>query len=228
MKNRQFSRQSSKVTVIDHEPSSHHAVRRSSQPPYSHRHDSQVEASRPEDRKRRPDAVTADFFARMRHQEPDNLPVEPPAWPSFGRPLIAAAIAFTAAVTVPTGFIAMTESLSFPAIDPFTTASTGSSPSLTGLEVSDVSMTRMIKSGESIVTVFGEVTNNTGRDVVPGEIVIQLVDDGGDVVQSWHHRTGSAGLKAGRKLRFMTSAIDVSGNARTVLATARTPGTVNR
>lgn len=128
---------------------------------------------------------------------------------------------FTLAVTIPTGFIAMTENLEQAAIDPVTTASINPASGLGKLAVTDVSMTRIVKSGSSVVTVFGEIRNTAGENQTPGDVVVQLLDGNGRIVQSWQHRTGAGSIKPDGKLRFVTSSIDVSGRARTAVAFTR-------
>ena len=171
-------------------------------------------------RMRLPSAVTGDFFATRPSDTPmmtRDLSTSVP----LTRTIAAVVSAFTLAVTIPTGFIAMTESIEQAAIDPITTASIGASAGSDELAVSDVSMTRIMKSGSTVVTVFGEIRNTAKTSQTPGDVVIQLQDESGRVVQSWQHRTGASSIKPEGKLRFVTSSIDVSGRARAVVAFAR-------
>lgn len=173
-------------------------------------------------------AVTGDFFtARSPGRSSDSRD-----WPSntpmaardlstsvpLTRTIAAVVAVFTLAITIPSGFIAMTESIEQAAIDPVTTASIGTAARSGQLAVSDISMTRIMKSGSTVVTVFGEIRNTAGVSQIPGDVVIQLQDENGHVVQSWQHRTGAGSIKPDGKLRFMTSSIDASGRARSVVA----------
>ena len=173
---------------------------------------------------RKTGAITGDFFTPR--------PSDGRSW-SSGAPMsirdlstsvpltrtIAAVVSvFTLAITIPTGFIAMTESMEQTAIDPVTTASINTTAGSGQLAVSDVSMTRIMKSGSTVVTIFGEIRNTAGVSQTPGDVTIQLQDENGHVVQSWQHRTGAGSIKPDGKLRFMTSSIDASGRARSVVA----------
>lgn len=169
-------------------------------------------------------AVTGDFFTP---RPPDRLSDGPMATGDLStsvpltRTIAAVVTVFTLAITIPSGFIAMTERVEQAAIDPVTTASIGSAARSGQLAVSDVSMTRIMKSGSTVVTVFGEIRNTAGASQAPGDVIIQLLDEDGHVVQSWQHRTGAGTIKPSGKLRFMTSSIDASGRARTAVAFTR-------
>ena len=173
-------------------------------------------------------AVTGDFFTAQSTGHSSGSRDWPSGKPAGARDLstsvpltrtIAAVVAvFTLAITIPSGFIAMTEGFEQAAIDPVTTASIGTSAKSGHLAVSDISMTRIMKSGSTVVTVFGEIRNTAGVSQTPGDVVIQLQDENGHVVQSWQHRTGAGSIKPDGKLRFMTSSIDASGRARSVVA----------
>lgn len=201
-----------RITVIEHEPLGGDAAQ--TEPSlggdgYSYR--LPVRAS----------AITGDFFSRQQHSDRPGPASSNEEWPSFAIPVAALGLAFTLAVTIPTGFIALSEHINEPVIDPVATASIGRGGRAdVALDVSDLSMTRMLKSGTAAVTVFGSIENRSSASVLPGEVVIQLLDSNGDLLQSWRHRTGAAQIAPGKSLRFMTSAIDVTGKAESVVARA--------
>lgn len=173
---------------------------------------------------RKTSAITGDFFTPRPPKEKNWSSAAPMSIRDLStsvpltRTIAAVVSVFTLAITIPTGFIAMTESIEQTAIDPVTTASINIGAGSGQLAVSDVSMTRIMKSGSTVVTIFGEIRNTAGISQTPGDVVIQLQDENGQVVQSWQHRTGAGSIKPDGKLRFITSSIDVSGRARSVVA----------
>lgn len=130
-----------------------------------------------------------------------------------GLPIRSLMAVLVIAVAVPATFVTITENLPASGIDPMTTASVNRSE---GIAINDISMTRIMKTGSSVVSVFGNVENNTtaNRPLVP--LWITLVDEEGNTVQSWRHRLGRAAIRGGQNFRFMTSAIDYTGRARDV------------
>lgn len=117
------------------------------------------------------------------------------------------------AVILPVAIISVSEQLFNSGIDPMTTASIASS---NGLEISDVSLSRVIRQDTSVATIFGQVSNPHDNGKPLGPLVISLYDSEGKLVQSWQHRIGQASIGSGQVFRFMTSAIDYSGEAHTV------------
>lgn len=176
---------------------------------------------------RKTSAITGDFFTPRSSDEKSWSSSTPMSIRDLStsvpltRTIAAVVSVFTLAITIPTGFIAMTESMEQAAIDPVTTASIDPGSRSGELAVSDVSMTRIMKSGSTVVTIFGEIRNTATVSQTPGDVVIQLQDENGHVVQSWQHRTGAGSIKPDGKLRFITSSIDASGRARSVVAFTR-------
>lgn len=126
-----------------------------------------------------------------------------------------AALAFA----IPLGLIYFTENMTGTAIDPITTASLRTAD---GLEVRDVSMTRLLKNGTFVVTINGRIANLSSKSKSLMPLTISLLDDQGREVQSWRHRIGKSSLDPSSTLRFMTSAIDFSGTAKTAHVKAST------
>lgn len=130
-----------------------------------------------------------------------------------GLPIRALAAVFAIALMVPMTFIAITERQSHDGIDRITTASINKEA---GFEINDVSMTKLIKSQETIVSVYGRVENNSADNRPLKPLWITLYDKDGRVVQSWRHQIKKPMINSGQTFRFMTSAIDYSGKAKQV------------
>lgn len=208
------------VTVIDHEPLStarnNHPSDPDTKPVFGKRN---TKTARP--------AVTRDFFSsppnsafKAEKFEDGRFETENHDF-SFKNvlstlPVKTLAAVLTIAIGLPMTFIAISEWRPGNNIDPITTASVSI---IDGLEISDVSLTRVLHQDLSVATVFGKVSNpdGSGKPLLP--LVITLYDADGKPVQSWQHRIGKAEILPNQNYRFMTSAIDYSGSSRTVRVT---------
>ncbi|MCB1387506.1 MAG: hypothetical protein KDJ80_16345 [Nitratireductor sp.] len=169
-------------------------------------------------------AVTSDFFYRAGRPEGwdagDDEGIEnadhPAGYGLVGVVVLCLGLAFI----LPAAVIALSQWRGLADVDPVVTASIGDGVH-DRLTVDDLSMVRVYKGGDSVVTVYGEVANKGRSAVMPGEVIIRLRRADGSVAQSWHHRPGGRMLAPGETLRFITSAIDVSGDAKSVSADAR-------
>ena len=128
-------------------------------------------------------------------------------------PVKALAAVVMIAVILPAALIVVSERHFGGSIDPITTASIST---VSGLEISDVSLSRVIRQDASVATIFGQVSNRDGSVKPLGPLVISLYDKDGNEVQSWQHRIGEASIGPNQIFRFMTSAIDHSGKANSV------------
>lgn len=139
-----------------------------------------------------------------------------------GIPLASIAAVIGLAFAIPLGFIYATENLGGfsqgASIDPMTTASIRTAD---GLEVRDVSMTRILKNGTFVVTIHGQIANLSSKPATLMPLTISLQDGDGNEVQSWRHRVGKSELDKASKIHFMASAIDFSGKAKTARVVAR-------
>lgn len=123
------------------------------------------------------------------------------------------AAVFTLAVTIPIGFIQFSETRLNSNIDPITTASISKNNDIT---IEDVSMTRILRNGTFVVSVHGKIRNLSQTKQHAGEIIISLLNKDGREIQSWRHKTGIASIAKDQSIRFITSAIDITGNAKSV------------
>ena len=217
---RAHRRTNNAVTVIDHEPLNTTSNDQNSdfdqKPVFGKRNSNQA----------RP-AVTKDFFStppnssfKANRLNEDDLDVRSHEF-SFANvlstlPVKTLAAVLTIAIGLPMAFIAISERTSGDNIDPITTASVSM---INGLEISDVSLTRVLHQDSSVATVFGKVSNPDGSDKPLRPLVMTLYDKDGKPVQSWQHRIGKTEIQPNQNYRFMTSAIDYSGNGRTVRVT---------
>ncbi|MGB7287814.1 MAG: hypothetical protein WBC71_12855 [Salaquimonas sp.] len=198
------------IITIDHEPEPSQAK------PFGKRRKVSADAS-----------VTKDFFSK----EPVRPNSEPLRRTTFaqqsnssfldflltsGLPLKSIAAVFAIALVLPTTFIAISERDTDNGIDLITTASIRKIP---GFEISDVSMTRLIKNNETVVSVFGRLANNSSSEKSMMPLWVTLYDDNGKIVQSWQHRIKKNKIDKDQNFRFMTSAIDYSGKARNATVT---------
>ena len=128
-------------------------------------------------------------------------------------PVKALAAVVAIAVVLPVAIITVSEQQFNSGIDPMTTASIAPA---NGLEISDVSLSRVLRQDTSVATIFGQVSNPLDSSKPLGPLVVSLYDREGKLVQSWQHRIAQASIGSGQVFRFMTSAIDYSGEAHTV------------
>ncbi len=197
------------VSTIEHEPLGYNGPSK----PFGKRQKTSADAS-----------VSKDFFTKKTSQTIDRDFVERRSEPrddnSFlgflvtsGLPIKSVAAVFAIALAIPMSFVAITERQHDDGIDRITTASINKEA---GFEISDVSMTKLMKSNSTIVSVFGRLENNSTSNKSLKPLWVTLYNADGKVVQSWQHRIKKASIKTGQKFRFMTSAIDYSGEAKHV------------
>lgn len=176
-------------------------------------------------------SVSKDFFTKTNTSSPRPNFIERRSEPrndnSFigflmtsGLPIKSIAAVFTIALALPMTFIAITERQSDDGIDYMTTASISKEA---GFDIKDVSMTKLMKSSSTIITVYGRLENSSGKNKALKPLWVTLYDKDRKIVQSWQHRIAKAIIKDGHKFRFMTSAIDYSGDAKHVTVSTTAP-----
>jgi len=132
-------------------------------------------------------------------------------------PMGSLAAALTIAFALPSAFIYYTEKHGFSNIDPITTASIGSPSDLGAIRISKVGMTKMLKNGTHVITAYGTVENRTGKEENLPELEIILLDESGRNIQSWVHPMDKKQIGSDQTFRFISSAIDITGDAKTVI-----------
>ena len=176
-------------------------------------------------------SVTRDFFTRTSTNLPTRkLPHISAGTPEDGDnsplyvrlrdlnwPLKYLALTFLLALALPMTLISVTERiphwLGTEGVDTMTTSSI--SPNA-DVSVSDVSMTRIIKNTTSLVSVHGRISYAAGPSKTLKPLLVTLYDKNGKTIQSWLHRIPMGKTGSKQNFRFITSAIDYSGNAETV------------
>ncbi len=132
-------------------------------------------------------------------------------------PLKYLAFTFLIALALPMTLISITERIPHwmgtEGVDTMTTSSI--SPNA-GVSVSDVSMTRIIKNSTSLVSVYGRISYAAGPSKTLKPLLVTLYDKDGKTLQSWLHTIPIGKIRSKQNFRFITSAIDYSGNAETV------------
>jgi hypothetical protein len=131
-------------------------------------------------------------------------------------PLRTLAAVFAIAFAVPTAFVVYTERQPSTDIDPVTTASISPDQAASPVGVSQITMTKLLKNGISVISVNGKIENRSQAAVKLPELEIVLYDETGRNIQSWFHRMGISEIKPHQTFRFMSSAIDITGTAKTV------------
>jgi hypothetical protein len=132
-------------------------------------------------------------------------------------PLRTLAAVFTIAFALPATFVTLSERQLRSDIDPITTASIDAGSDQLPIRVSDVTITKILKSGTSVITVFGKVQNRSKAEVRLHELEIVLLDETGRNIQSWFHRMGKSSIGSDQTFRFMSSAIDITGDAKSAV-----------
>ena len=91
-------------------------------------------------------------------------------------PVKALAAVVAIAVVLPVAIITVSERQFNSGIDPMTTASIAPA---NGLEISDVSLSRVIRQNTSVATIFGQVSNPLDNSKPLGPLIVSLYDSEG-------------------------------------------------